>query len=212
MIKVGLTGGIGSGKSVVARIFTILGIPVFDADKEAKKIMETDRSLREVLITEFGPETYESDKLNRPHLARIVFNNAERLDKLNALVHPVTIKAANDWMQTKQTPYVVKEAALLFESGSSENLDYIIGVFAPVHVRIQRVIERDQLTREEVKARINRQIQDEIKMKLCDFILVNDEQHLLIPQVVELHRKLTELNDKLQNEKHNIEVLSTVQQ
>jgi dephospho-CoA kinase len=189
MLKIGLTGGIGSGKSVVARIFSILGIPVFDADREAKKIMETDPAVRAALIDEFGVGTYDGNKLNRAYLAGRVFEDAERLEKLNALVHPVTISAAEAWMKAQTTPYVVKEAALLFETGSAHNLDYIVGVFAPEPVRIQRVMERDRLTREEIKARMSRQVQDDIKMKLCDYVLINHEQQLLIPQVMELHRK-----------------------
>jgi dephospho-CoA kinase len=192
MLKVGLTGGIGSGKSIVAGIFKVLGIPVFDADSEAKKIMENDPVLRDQLIKEFGDGTFAENRLNRQYLAKLVFNNPYKLDKLNALVHPVTINAGETWMKAQTTPYVIKEAALLFEAGAADNLDYIIGVFAPVHIRLQRVMDRDNLTREEIKARMNRQIQDEIKMKLCDFVLINDEQHLLTPQVLALHKVLVE--------------------
>lgn len=193
MLKVGLTGGIGSGKTIVAEIFKVLGIPVFNADSEAKNIMETNEQLKLDLINEFGNETYENGRLNRPFLAKIVFNDRYKLEKLNALVHPVTIAAADTWMHKQTTPYVVKEAALLFEAGSAVHLDYIVGVFAPMHIRLQRVMERDKLSVEEVKARMSRQIQDEIKMKLCDFTLNNDEQSLLLPQVLRLHEKLMKL-------------------
>ena len=192
MLKIGLTGGIGSGKSVIAQLFKVMGVPVFDADKEAKRIMEYDEELQKALIAEFGASTYTNGRLNRVYLAQQVFADTYKLEKLNALVHPVTIAAAENWMQKQTSTYVVKEAALLFESGSAENLDYIIGVFAPAHIRIQRVMERDGLSRDDVKARMNRQIQDEIKMKLCDFVLINDERQLLIPQVLELHRELNE--------------------
>jgi dephospho-CoA kinase len=192
MLKVGLTGGIGSGKSVVAGIFKVLGIPVFDADNEAKKTMQSDPFLREQLIAEFGAETFAENQLNRQYLAKQVFNDQHKLDKLNALVHPATINAAEGWMNAQTSPYVIKEAALLFEAGSAIHLDYVIGVYAPVHQRLQRVMERDKLSREEIKARMNRQIQDEIKMKLCDFILVNDEQRLLTPQVLALHNVFVE--------------------
>lgn len=193
MLKIGLTGGIGSGKSVVAEIFKVLGIPVFDADKEAKKIMGNDPGLREALVKEFGEETYINGHLNRGFLAKQVFSEAYKLEKLNALVHPVTIAAADQWMNIQAAPYAIKEAALLFEAGSAVNLHYIVGVFAPVHIRLQRVMERDKLSREDVKARMNRQIQDEIKMKLCDFVLLNDEQRLLTTQVILLHEKLLSL-------------------
>ncbi|HEX8332675.1 MAG TPA: dephospho-CoA kinase [Segetibacter sp.] len=192
MLKVGLTGGIGSGKSIVAGIFKVLGIPVFDADSEAKKIMENDPYLRQQLINEFGEETYLENRLNRPYLAAQVFNNVFKLDKLNAIVHPATINAADKWMKSQTTPYVIKEAALLFEAGSAVHLDYVIGVFAPEPIRVQRVMERDNVTREEVKARMNRQIQDKIKMKLCDFVLINNERQLLTPQVLALHDVLVE--------------------
>ncbi len=190
MLKVGLTGGIGSGKSIVAGIFKVLGVPVFDADSEAKTLMENNDQLKKLLKKEFGPETFEDGKLNRSYLANIVFNDAYKLDRLNSLVHPITIATAASWIQQQTASYIIKEAALLFEAGSAGNLDFIIGVFAPEHSRIQRVMERDKLSRDDIKARMNKQIEDEIKMKLCDFILINDEQQLLIPQVLALHEKL----------------------
>ncbi|MCW3106985.1 MAG: dephospho-CoA kinase, partial [Segetibacter sp.] len=193
MLKIGLTGGIGSGKTAVAGIFNVLGIPVFDADKQAKVIMEDDEQLILSIQKAFGESSYTDGKINRPYLANIVFNDPAKLDVLNALVHPVTIQAANTWMNTQATPYVVKEAALMFESGSASNLHYIIGVYAPQHIRIQRVMERDHVTREQVLTRMNRQINEVIKMKLCDFVVVNDEQQLLIPQVLQLHEKFIEL-------------------
>jgi dephospho-CoA kinase len=190
MLKIGLTGGIGSGKSSVAGIFNVLGIPVFDADTSAKSIMENDIELAASIKDLFGNESYLNGKLNRSYVANLVFNDSYKLDQLNALVHPVTISASNTWAEQQKTPYVVKEAALLFESGSAAGLDYVIGVYAPQHIRIKRVMDRDKLTREQVLARMNCQVNEEIKMKLCDFVLVNDEQQLLIPQVLRLHEKL----------------------
>jgi dephospho-CoA kinase len=189
MLKIGLTGGIGSGKSMVAGIFNVLGIPVFDADTNAKMVMETDAALSASIKKLFGEESYSEGRLNRPYIANLVFNDAFKLEQLNALVHPATITAANNWMQQQTTPYVIKEAALLFEAGAAAHLDYVIGVYAPQHIRIKRVMDRDKVTREQVLARMNRQISEEIKMKLCDFVLVNDEQQLLIPQVLRLHEK-----------------------
>jgi dephospho-CoA kinase len=189
MLKIGLTGGIGSGKSSVAGIFNVLGIPVFDADTSAKSIMENDIELAASIKDLFGNESYLNGKLNRSYVANLVFNDSYKLDQLNALVHPVTISASNIWAEQQKTPYVVKEAALLFESGSAAGLDYVIGVYAPQHIRIKRVMDRDKLTREQVLARMNRQVNEEIKMKLCDFVLVNDEQLLLIPQVLQLHER-----------------------
>jgi dephospho-CoA kinase len=189
MLKIGLTGGIGSGKTAVAGIFNVLGIPVFDADRQAKFIMEANPQLVSSIKEAFGEESYINGKLNRPHLANIVFNNPFKLKVLNGLVHPATIDAANAWMEAQTTPYVIKEAALMFESGSAGNLDYVIGVYAPQHIRIKRVMERDNATREQVVSRMKQQIDEVIKMKLCDFVVINDEQQLLIPQVLKLHEK-----------------------
>jgi dephospho-CoA kinase len=189
MLKIGLTGGIGSGKSAVAKIFSILGIPVFYADAEAKMIMENDAALASSIMQAFGEGTYTVGKLNRSFLANLVFNDPLKLERLNALVHPATIAAADNWMQQQQTPYVIKEAALLFEAGTASHLDYIVGVYAPQHLRLKRVMDRDGVTREEVLTRMSRQIDETIKMKLCDFVVVNDEQNLIIPQVLTLHEK-----------------------
>lgn len=196
MLKIGLTGGIGSGKTAVATIFSVLGIPVFDADKHAKRIMEDHQQLVLEMQKTFGEDTYLNGKLNRPYLANIVFNNPAKLDVLNALVHPATISAANNWMNAQTTPYAIKEAALMFESGSASNLDYVIGIQAPQHLRIKRVMERDHVTREQVLKRMERQINEVIKMKLCDFVIVNDEQQLLISQVLQLHTKFNEVADR----------------
>jgi dephospho-CoA kinase len=194
MLKVGLTGGIGSGKTMVARLFEILGIPVYYADARTKELMYTNDSLREEISTHFGKESYQDNKLNRKYLASIVFNNKEKLDLLNALTHPVTIRDAEEWMNRQVTPYGIKEAALLFESGASEKLDYVIGVYAPQHLRVKRVMHRDGLAAEEVMKRISRQLDEEMKMKLCDFVITNNEQQLVIPQVVDLDKKLKDLS------------------
>lgn len=189
MLKIGLTGGIGSGKTAVAKIFEMLGIPVFYADVEAKLVMEQDEDLMKAIKKAFGEEAYIDKKLNRPYLASIVFKDAEKLNQLNALVHPATINAASHWMQQQKAPYAIKEAALLFEAGTAGNLDFVIGVYAPKHLRIKRVMERDNISRDEVLSRMNKQIEETIKMKLCDFVVVNDEQQLIIPQVIKLHEQ-----------------------
>ncbi|MCX6205097.1 MAG: dephospho-CoA kinase [Bacteroidetes bacterium] len=193
MLKIGLTGGIGSGKTTVANIFKVLGIPVFDADTVAKNLMENDPVLKKKLLAQFGPLVFEHDKLNRKWLAGIVFNDPYQLELLNAMVHPITLSAAENWFVGMDKPYGIKEAALLFEAGAGAGLDYIIGVFAPQHIRIQRVMQRDGLNREEVLSRIDRQASDTIKMKLCDFVILNDDQQLLTEQVLALHHKFLEL-------------------
>ncbi|RYZ20365.1 MAG: dephospho-CoA kinase [Chitinophagaceae bacterium] len=191
MLKVGLTGGIGSGKSVVARVFAQLGVPVYDADAASKRLYATHEGLQQSLRAHFGPDIFTEEGLNRPRLAGIVFNDPEKLELLNSLVHPPTIADAESWMAAHTAhPYVIKEAALFFEAGSAAGLDYIIGVDAPVHLRLQRVLQRDGITREEAQARMKRQIDPEIKMMLCDFVIRNDEQQLVIPQVLALHEKL----------------------
>lgn len=195
MLKIGLTGGIGSGKTTVSQIFKILGVPVFDADTAAKEAMENNPALKEKLVATFGAAVFVEHKLNRKYLADIVFNDAYQLDALNALVHPITIAAAADWFATQNSPYVIKEAALMFEAGAGVGLDYVIGVFAPTALRIKRVMDRDHLSREEVLSRMNRQIDDQIKMKLCDFIIQNDNQALLTKQVLELHEKFLKLSN-----------------
>ena len=189
MLKIGLTGGLGSGKTTVANIFKVLGIPVFDADTVAKNLMENNLVLKEQLIKHFGPLVFEGEKLNRKWLANIVFKDPYELTVLNAIVHPITLYAAADWFSDQKAPYVIKEAALMFEAGAGSGLDYIIGVFAPQHIRIQRVMQRDGLNRNEVLERIDKQVSDSIKMKLCDFVIVNDEQQMLTEQVLALHNK-----------------------
>ena len=188
MLKVGLTGGVGSGKTTVSKIFASLDVPVFYADDIAKKIMNEDTILKQEIINLFGEEAY-AESLNRKHIADIVFNDAFKLEQLNALIHPRTIEAANKWMQQQTKPYVIKEAALMFEAGASTNLDYIIGVYAPQYLRINRVMKRDMFTKEQVLERINNQIDETIKMKLCDFVIVNDEQQAVLPQVINLHKQ-----------------------
>jgi dephospho-CoA kinase len=193
MLKVGLTGGIGSGKSVVAKMFSLLDVPVFDADKEAKLLMQHDENVKQQIMSNFGKEAYNGDgSLNRKHIANIVFNNTLALEKLNAIVHPATILHAEKWFKQWQKPYVVKEAALMFEAGSATGLDMVIGVSAPKHIRIKRVMERDHVKREDVIARMDKQIDDVIKMQLCDVVILNDEQHSVIEQVLAVHQLLLE--------------------
>jgi dephospho-CoA kinase len=189
-LRIGLTGGIGSGKSTVAKVFEVLGIPVYYADEAARHIMNADPLLREQLIQHFGSGAYDNGILNRKYLAGIVFNDPAKLELLNSLVHPATIRDGEQWMQQQITPYAVKEAALIFESGSQSQLDYVIGVSAPDALRIHRTMQRDHITRDDVIARMNKQVKQVIKMRLCDFVVVNDEQSAVMPQVMSLHEEL----------------------
>lgn len=197
MLKIGLTGGLGSGKTTVAKLFASLGIPVFYADDAAKKIMNEDDVLKSKIIKLFGENAYNSDGLNRKYIANIVFKNAFKLEQLNALVHPHTIAAADTWMNAQSAPYVIKEAALMFEAGASAHLDYIIGVKAPQYLRILHAMKRDNVSKEDVLSRIDKQIDEDIKMKLCDFVVINNEQQALLPQVMGLHEKFLSLYSSL---------------
>ena len=189
MLKIGLTGGIGSGKTTVAKIFELLKVPVYYADAASKQLYITDKELIANIKNAFGEDIYTGELLNKTKLAALVFNDPIKLERLNSLVHPPTIKDAKEWMERQTTPYVIKEAALIFESGSAEGLDYVIGVSSPKHLRLQRVMERENSNREEVLKRMERQIDEDMKMKLCDFVITNNEQELVIPQVLELHQK-----------------------
>jgi dephospho-CoA kinase len=196
-LKIGLTGGIGSGKTTVAKIFELLGVPVYYADEASKRLYHTDKELMASLKHHFGEDIYSNGQLNRSKLAAVVFGDKEKLSLLNNLVHPPTIKDAEQWMKQQTAPYMLKEAALLFESGSTAGLDLVIGVYAPVHMRIKRVMDRENISREDVLARINRQISDSVKMRLCDFVITNNGQELLIPQVLLLHQKFLAMGGKI---------------
>lgn len=195
MFKIALTGGIGSGKTTVAKIFEVLGIPVYYADTQAKKLMQTKPELIEKIQMLFGNESYTNGQLNRKFIAQQIFKEKEKLQKLNAIVHPYTIEHADKWLNEQNTPYAIKEAALIFESGTQGDFDKVIGVFAPKNLRIQRTMQRDDISHEEVKERMMHQIDDEIKVKLCDEVIINDEQKMIVPQVLALHKKILQLSD-----------------
>lgn len=184
--QVGVTGGIGAGKSTVTKILTILGFPVYDSDSRAKQLMNSDNELREAIIAEFGEQSFQNGELNRTYLATSVFNNPEKLARLNSLVHPSVGKDYLGWMQNQKSSIVIKEAALLFEAGIAENLDFVIVVSAPVPKRIDRVVQRDNRTEEQVVEIMDRQWPFEKVKELADGIIVNDEETPLIPQVLEM--------------------------
>jgi dephospho-CoA kinase len=190
ILQIGITGGIGSGKSLVSKIFSALGIPVYDADSHAKALMTTDGILVSQIKKEFGDLSYEDGSLNRTYLANHVFHDQQKLEKLNSLVHPRVAWHYKNWvLENSGKPYVLKEAALLFETGSYKVLDKIIVVTAPEVLRIQRVIARDpHRTVEQIKAIVGKQMPEEKKQELADYLVVNDETQLLIPQVLHLHR------------------------
>lgn len=192
MLKVGITGGIGSGKSTVCQVFRTLGIPVFYADEAARRLMENDLQLVAAITELFGPEAYENGRLNRPFIAGTAFREPEKLQQLNAVTHPATIQYARNWMAKQTTPYAIKEAAIFFESGSNKDVDVMIGVYAPAELRIHRAMLRDGATRQKIEARMAQQMNEEEKMKLCDYVITNDDVQAVIPQVLAIHEKLLE--------------------
>ena len=192
MLKIGITGGIGSGKTTVCRVFETLGIPVFYADTIAKELMISDQILVDGVKAEFGAASYtETGLLNNKHIASIVFEDNLELEKLNALVHPAVFRAFDKWVATipKSVPYVLKEAALLFESGSYQMSDQTILVTAPLNVKLNRVMQRDGVTKEQVLARMDKQLTDEQKIKMADHFIENNENTSIILQVMNLHQQ-----------------------
>jgi len=199
MFKVGITGGIGSGKTTVCKVFEVLGIPVFYADAVAKEIMCTDALLIEGIKSAFGKESYfEDGKLNNKHIAGIVFNNETELSKLNSLVHPAVFRAFDFWegQVPADVPYTLKEAALLFESGSYKMCDTTILVTAPLEIKLSRVMQRDGISAEQVKARMNKQFTDEKKIEMANHFIVNEEGHSIIEQVLALHCEFLKMGDR----------------
>ncbi|UXP33805.1 dephospho-CoA kinase [Reichenbachiella agarivorans] len=190
MKKIGVTGGIGSGKSTVCEIFRSLGIPTYDADTRAKALMNENPLIKTQIIAAFGEEAYQDGVLNRAYLADQVFTKGENTQVLNSIVHPAVGKDFEAWASEQNSPYVIKEAALLIESGSYQSLDALINVTSPMEIRIARIKKRDSFrSEEEIKGIINKQLSDEERNRIADYILHNDEQQLLIPQVLALHEK-----------------------
>lgn len=193
MLKVGITGGIGSGKSVVCQVFETLGMPVFYADTAAKYLMEHDRGLQQQIQSTFGEDVFTNGKLNTTALSTIIFSDADKRQVLNSLVHPATIRYGSEWMKRQTTPYVIKEAAILFESGSYKEMDIIIGVSAPYKMRLERAMQRDNTPAYKIEARMLAQMDEEEKMKRCHFVITNDGKQAIIPQVLQLHQTLLNL-------------------
>jgi dephospho-CoA kinase len=192
-LHVGLTGGIGAGKSTVASIFRLMGIPVYDADSRAKQLMEFDENLVIKIKSEFGKESYKKDKLNRKYLAQEVFADNNRIEKLNALVHPVVAKDFDYWTRDQHSAYILKEAALLFENGSFRQLDDTILVISPLELRIKRLKSRDpERTDDQINSIIRKQMDVDEAKQNTNLYIINDQQLHLIPQVLEIHKFLKE--------------------
>lgn len=191
MYQLGLTGGIGSGKTLVCSILEKLGVPVYYADSAARRLMNSDEELSKNIVGVFGAEVYNGASLNRDLLARKVFGNQEMLAKLNAMVHPAVRKDYSGWVESqKGAPYVVEEAAILFESGADGLLDGSVLVYAPEALRIQRVMKRDGVDEKSVRSRMMHQMDEDKKKKRADHVIYNDEKEMLLPQVIALHNKI----------------------
>ncbi|WP_299317545.1 dephospho-CoA kinase [uncultured Maribacter sp.] len=190
MIIIGLTGGIGSGKSTVATMFKELSVPVYDSDQRAKYLMNTSVIINKQLVQLLGDEAYEKGKLNRPYIAAKVFNDSELLAKLNNIVHPVVRQDFIDWTNEQDSCYVIQETALLFENKSQELYDDVILVTAPKEIRIERVLSRDNSTREQVEARMNNQLEDKIKLELANFIIENIDLERTREKVLQVHASI----------------------
>ncbi|MFC3416795.1 dephospho-CoA kinase [Algoriphagus hitonicola] len=191
--RVGITGGIGSGKSTVARIFEILGIPIYSADDRAKFLMNDNQALKEKIQKNFGAESYtEQGTINREFLAKTVFSDPEKVKLINSIVHPAVGEDFENWANQQNSPYVLKEAALIFETGGEEKLDAVITISSPLKVRVNRILMRDaHRTLEQINQIIDQQLPDEVKNEKADFVIKNKDNALLIPQVLDIHQKLS---------------------
>jgi len=191
-LTIGITGGIGSGKSIVCKIFHLLGAPVFEADRISKELLNTDQGLKDRLIREFGEAIYRPDGIiDRKKLAGIIFNDDVQLSKMNALVHPAVKDAFLEWTaQHQEVSYIIHEAAILFESGFYRMMDFTLLVSAPEEQRIWRVMKRDGISEEKVRERMKNQFSEEKKQKMATFVLRNDNSHLIIPEILRIDKKL----------------------
>jgi dephospho-CoA kinase len=188
--KLGITGGIGSGKTSVCRVFEVLGIPVFSADSEAREIMENDNGIISEINSIIGRDLYKNGSLDRTELASIIFNDTTILKKVNSLVHPAVFDHFTKWTLIQSTPYVIMEAAILFESGASAVVDKIATVIAPVEQRIKRVVLRNKLSQEQVMERMRNQMDDEERIRQSDFIISNSENDMIIPSILKIHNEI----------------------
>lgn len=189
MLKIGITGGIGSGKSIICRIFSLLGVPVFNSDVEAKNLLSS-YEVKLFYKKEFGNSIFINDEIDKKKLAAIIFNNPEALEKVNHFIHPLVGQLFENWcMNYNEQPYVIKEAALLIESEIYQTLDYTILVTAPEILRVRRVVSRDKMEEDKVWERIKNQLTDEEKIKKTDFTIRNDGTELIVPQIISLHQK-----------------------
>ncbi len=194
--RLGITGGIGSGKTTVCRIFRVLGVPVFVADTVARELMQDDQAIREELNSIAGKDLYISGPLDRKELARLIFNRPDLLKRVNAAVHPAVLRNFEAWASGKETPYVIMESAILFEAGADALLDRVVTISAPVEERISRVMGRNDLSREEVIGRINNQLEDEEREEQSYYVINNSDNEMIIPEILKIHEDMLRLSGK----------------
>lgn len=196
MILVGLTGGIGSGKTTVAKIFKKKGVPVYNSDKAAKRLMKRSKKVRKAIITLLGEKAYIEDKLNKPFIASKIFNDNATLEKFNAIVHPAVKKHFLKWVKKQKTTYVIQESAIIFENNNQKNYDRIILVTAPIEERVKRVLERDNVDKAKVMERVKNQLDDSIKISQSSFVIENIDLKTTQKQVDQIHFQLLHKPDK----------------
>ncbi|MGQ9621779.1 MAG: dephospho-CoA kinase [Bacteroidales bacterium] len=195
-MRLGITGGIGSGKTIISRIFTILGVPVFSADDEAKEIMTSDKLIMEQIIQAVGKNVYRNGILQRKELAKMIFNDKNLLEKINRIVHPAVFKRFTEWEKQQNYPYVIMEAAILFESRANTLVDKVLTVVAPENERIKRVMERDNIREKEVADRIRNQYDDDFRISRSDYVIDNSGNKLIIPEILKIHSEMLFLSNK----------------
>ncbi len=191
-MKIGITGGIGSGKTYISDYFAQLGIPIYNSDIWAKKLMNTDARLKQQIVQKFGKESFINDNLNTSFLSKIVFSDKQKLQQLNNIVHPILFNHFEQWYLQNNTnvPYVIQEAAILIENGNHERFDKIILVVADINVKIKRIQQRSGLSEEQITQRINNQLPDDEKIKYVDFVITNNEDSDIQTQVKQIHNTL----------------------
>lgn len=194
--RLGVTGGIGSGKTTVCRIFKVLGIPVFVADTVARELMQNDQDIRTELKQITGNDLYISGSLDRKELARLIFNRPDLLRRVNAAVHPSVLRRFDEWASEEVAPYVIMESAILFEAGADTLLDRVVTISAPVEERIARVMGRNDLSREEVIGRINNQLEDEEREEQSYYVINNSDNEMIIPEILKIHEDMLRLSGK----------------
>jgi dephospho-CoA kinase len=194
ILKLGVTGGIGSGKTTVCKMFEVLGIPVFSADDEAKKIQDVNPEVREQINILAGRDLYSAGYLDRSELAKIVFSDKVLLKKINSIIHPVVFSLFKEWVSMQDAPYSVMEAAILFESGAFRMMDRVATVVTPVEERIERLLKGNRMTSEQITSRMNNQIDDDSRIRQADFVIYNSENDMIIPAILRIHQEMLNIN------------------